>query len=632
MKRTVITIIGMGPRGISVLERLAHFSIVHGWQHAIRVEIVDPGESGQGTHYDTQPAHLLTNTLASQVTVFPPDSAACGSTAPSFLEWAREAGYRHFDGAFHATGDAHGEPLSDQHYLPRHLLGRYFSAAFDRIVRALPANITVHHHRRLARDVAERVDGGFDVHLDGGADFHTDYLVLALGHGRRQPDDADRRHAEFVREHARHNDRLDYFPAAYPVERLGRISPDATVAVQGIGLTAHDVISHLTVGRGGRFAAQDGRLRYLPSGREPAILLFSRSGLPFSARAVNQKGAERYAARHLTMEAVAALRERALRVRGSRQIDFVAELMPLVMADMAEARHAALHRGLARATRAPDFVFDAAARAEIESILDPLASQSFRSLADFRRYFTDFLARDLAEANLGNLDSPVKAATDVLRDLREQLRLAAEYSGFTPESNPAFAEGFVNTLNRIVFGPPRHRNEQLLALFEQGFVDLAGGPGASIHGERERSRFAIESSFAGSRERRLADVLVVSRIDVFSPNSDSSELIANLLARGLIRGYRNGAYHPGGIDITPTHRVVGRDGTANPRLWAIGYPVEGPHYYTQELARPGRKSRLTIDAEVCVADCFASLGAIAQPSLFAARMRPGALDPAPVTE
>jgi hypothetical protein len=345
------------------------------------------------------------------------------------------------------------------------------------------------------------------------------------------------------------------------------------------------------------------------------MILFSRSGLPFSARAINQKGAAgRYVPRFFTVDAIAALRKRAAAAAASGdsqnsargQIDFVNEVMPLVMADMAYARQVALSGSTVPEEQ---FVFDAAARAAIETILDPLRTRTFEDLAEFRRFFRQFLVDDLAEVDKGNVKSPIKAATDVLRDVREQFRLAAEYGGFTPDSDKIFSGPFVNTLNRIVFGPPRHRNLELLALLDQGVIDLAGGPGAAVHADRERAQFAIETTFGARQERRYADVLVVSRIDVFSPERDQSELVTHLLERGLIRGYRNGAFHPGGIDISPSNNTIGRDGIANPRMWAIGYPVEGPHYYTQELPRPGRKSRLTLDAELCLQVLFKSLGA-----------------------
>jgi anaerobic glycerol-3-phosphate dehydrogenase len=59
----------------------------------------------------------------------------------------------------------------------------------------------------------------------------------------------------------------------------------------------------------------------------------------------------------------------------------------------------------------------------------------------------------------------------------------------------------------------------------------------------------------------------------------------------------NGQYHPSGIDIDENLRVKDASGAVQPRLWAIGFVVEGPHFYTHALPRPGIASRQTVDAE-----------------------------------
>ena len=59
-----------------------------------------------------------------------------------------------------------------------------------------------------------------------------------------------------------------------------------TVAVEGMGLVAVDVVMALTLGRGGSFVENGDRLRYVRSGDEPALRLFSRSGFPYCAKAV----------------------------------------------------------------------------------------------------------------------------------------------------------------------------------------------------------------------------------------------------------------------------------------------------------------------------------------------------------
>ena len=59
-----------------------------------------------------------------------------------------------------------------------------------------------------------------------------------------------------------------HFPRPYPVGRYAKtIPPGATVAVEGMGLVATDVVMALTVGRGGSFAENGDRLRYVASGQ-----------------------------------------------------------------------------------------------------------------------------------------------------------------------------------------------------------------------------------------------------------------------------------------------------------------------------------------------------------------------------
>lgn len=602
MTQTVLTIIGMGPRGISVLERIAHHVRSESLNQKLVVNLVDPGECGQGTHSARQPHHLLTNTLANQVTIFPPDTAATHADRLSFGEWARMAGYRKFGSACYPTGETAGEEINDQHYLPRHLLGQYFTWAFDRIAESLPCNVELVHLRHRAVGIERSADNRQVVHLNGGLKVESDFVILTTGHGKRSKDKDDLRFEDFVQSSSFKNSNLAFFPHAYPIDQLERVSPDATVAIQGFGLTAHDVLSHLTTGRGGAFVENQAGLEYRKSGREPRILMYSRKSLPFSGRAINQKSVDgRYQARFFTVEAVAELRNRSLMTRGTPQIDFVGEILPLVKKDMARARRTALD---GQSPGDAEWSPDAADLTAIDKILDPLHDASFDGFQAFETFFRDFLLDDLAEIDKGNVHGPVKAATDVLRDLRETFRLAAEYTGFTAESHKVFAGEFVQTLNRIVFGPPRHRNAELVALLNAGVVELAGGPRATTNVDPASAKFVIDTRFGETVERRSADVLVLSRIDVFSPLNDGSALMQNLLQSGSIRPYYNGEYHPGGIDIDQNNNVLDRDGRSQPDFWAIGYLVEGPHYYTQELPRPGRYSRLTRDADVCISRLF----------------------------
>ena len=137
----------------------------------------------------------------------------------------------------------------------------------------------------------------------------------------------------------------------YPVEYFDQSAPaGSSVAVAGMGLVGFDVLTALTVGRGGTFedrCDRADRLRYVPSGREPTINLYSRSGVPYCAKSAT--GVDPYGEYQpvvCTPEEFAALTNPG----GSpvrRQVDFRDELLPLIFAEM-QARyyiHAALLAG-----------------------------------------------------------------------------------------------------------------------------------------------------------------------------------------------------------------------------------------------------------------------------------------------
>jgi len=256
-----ITIIGFGPRGLTLLERILESAHRLPGGASLHIDAVDPGECGQGSHPTQQPDHLLINTIASQVTMFPPDSVAGGEIGATLAEWAIGSGYRRFGRRFARTADASGEEITEYDHLPRSLLGEYMSWFFEQIIQRLPNTITLTHHRTRARDV-QPTSEGFRVQLEGERFIKADYLFLATGHGRRKPTDEDLKSVEFVKHHAPENEALAFYACPYPVTTLSQIPADATVAIQGFGLTAHDVISELTVGRGGQFIGSEGNLRY----------------------------------------------------------------------------------------------------------------------------------------------------------------------------------------------------------------------------------------------------------------------------------------------------------------------------------------------------------------------------------
>ncbi|WP_176055006.1 FAD/NAD(P)-binding protein [Paraburkholderia caribensis] len=626
MSRTIpIAVIGMGPRGLTVLERLLEFANQIPVGVTLAITVFDPNDCGQGVHSAKQPDHLLINTVASQVTMFAPQSRLGRDGSPSLVEWARIEGYRVVGGVFRRVPEGEGRAITDADHLPRRLLGEYLSWICERIVVALPRNVTIAYRRSMVVDLLP-LQNGYQVIEQHGIPHTAQFVFLTTGHGRRQPSEVDERYARFAKRHFFKNPDLAYLATPYPVEMLDEVAAHTTVAIQGFGLTAHDVISTLTLGRGGYYVERNGELVYEKSGLEPRMLLVSRQCLPFSARGINQKGLTgRHEARFFTPAAVAKLREAAFEATGDQRIDFRVDVLPLVIKEMAYAYRAASQRG---AVDAESFEPSSAELAAVGQILWPLSDREFSSFDDFREFFYRILRDDLDHALRGNLVSPVKAATDVLRDTREALRAAVEYGGLTPESHRYFIEEFNAITNRVSFGPPLRRNREFLALHAAGLIDVAGGPGALVIDDDASARFRIECRYGERIDRWYADVLVSARLDSYSPLTDASPLSAALLARGIARPYVNGNYHPGGIEIDTKLHPVGPDGKSGTRLWAIGFPVEGAHFYTHALPRPGIVSRQTSDAACCVQELLDAI--VAESVVAASTLAPIELPPSPV--
>jgi uncharacterized NAD(P)/FAD-binding protein YdhS len=158
MKRYSVTIIGMGPRGLSVLERIT--ATARSRKLLLDIILIEPGECGPGIHAARQPQHLLINTLASQVSLFPAAGVvrhAPVCATPSLTEWARQSGYRRVGQDYYriaATGA--GEEIGEFDYLPRGLLGEYLVWAYRQITACLPATVSLTHHRHRTRQRLHR--------------------------------------------------------------------------------------------------------------------------------------------------------------------------------------------------------------------------------------------------------------------------------------------------------------------------------------------------------------------------------------------------------------------------------------------------------------------------------------------
>lgn len=194
-----VCIVGAGPRGLSVLERICANERKSASHPAVTVHVVDIARPGPGQVWRTgQSPHLLMNTVASQVTVYTDGSVVMNGPiedGPSLYEWAKS---RCLTGNPATTAADPGgrfrneaAALGPDSYPSRALYGRYLEEVFATTVSRAPAHVTVVEHRARAvalddAPVGPAAEAGSGPQVltlaDGTRITGLDAVVLAQGH------------------------------------------------------------------------------------------------------------------------------------------------------------------------------------------------------------------------------------------------------------------------------------------------------------------------------------------------------------------------------------------------------------------------------------------------------------------
>ncbi|MFC0131204.1 response regulator [Massilia eurypsychrophila] len=626
-----IAIIGLGPRGLSVFDRIIAYARNDSSATPLDLYLFDSKEFGPGCHTTDQADHLLVNTVACQMTQFSDDTVRGAGPllyGPSFADWL--SSNRDASGA-RAEIDRNG-------YYSRALFGDYLRWGFEYLKKLAPPHMTIFLHNYAGVDDLSWQDDQWHVSYDGCA-FLADFVYLTTGHARKVLTESERTLTQKVDAARSRNPRLQLVLEPYPIRNaVSSVTATDTIAIEGMGLTSFDLIAQLTQGRGGKFEAcgkmeAAGRLRYRPSGNEPQILLYSRSGLPLTARAVNQKGVfGQYKPKFLTFAKVEALRLEA----DGGQLDFEKQIIPLLWCDMQFAYYFAyLHKrrdkiaalmfsnefmacdGIGARQALIDRHIDKREQLSWEKLVDPIPVLARKSRRQYDDWLRGHMWRDYEHACLGNLDGPLKSACDVLRDVRDVVRSAIDFGGLYEHSHRWVLSEFLPIMNRLAVGPPKERIAQLLALMDAGTVRADFGPGARCELDESRASFVVQSHWPG--EMASANVLVRGRASLPGPLEDKSPLMRKLVQRGIVRPFMNGQFHPGGITVDRNMNVVAHDGAAQTTLWALGTLVEGCKFYTFVLPRPGANSTTMVDAGRAVGHMMDTIAARKAAGLHARR-------------
>ncbi|MFG2644024.1 FAD/NAD(P)-binding protein [Streptomyces sp. NPDC048370] len=541
--RRALVIVGAGPRGTGVLERIAANVPELYDGSGLDVHVVDPYPPGGGRiwRHDQSPL-LRMNSQARNVTMFTDATVEMAGPVlpgPTVHEWAGGDG-RAFVGRREHSG--------------------YLRWVYERAVAALPDGVVVHHHPHRAL----RVDGARTerqtVRLEGvDTPLAADLVILTQGHLDAELDEEQTRLADYA---ARHG--LTHLPPEFTAESdLSGLAPGAPVIVRGFGLAFVDLMVLLTEGRGGRY--EDGE--YVPSGREPVLYVGSRRGVPYHAKIEYPLVGERPPLpRHLGPREI----DRLLALPGG--FDFRRDAWPLVAKELGFAHYHRLFTAHPERTRLPWAEFDRAHaalphggpelhalvasavpdpadRLDLTALDRPLAG--VRHTTDealqehLRGYIADGLARRRDPAH-----SPALALSHALPAVYEQLARLGDLG--------TWWHGFFSYL---ASGPPDPRLRNLLALSRAGIVRFLG---ADLRVVAEGGVFRALSPTLPGRVTE-ARALVEARLPEPTVVATRDPLLRALYADGAA------ATPAGFLAVDPVDgRVLDRTGTPYPRRFALG--------------------------------------------------------------
>jgi uncharacterized NAD(P)/FAD-binding protein YdhS len=594
-------IVGLGSWGLCVLERTV--SRARQTTTLIRLHVVEPGQLGGGVYATEQPDYLVLNNPCGQLSLYAsPDDVDDPLYAKGLYDWAVETGYQWV--GYECRIGGLGVPILATDYLPRRLMGEYLAWFYDTLLSDIPANLEVVRHYAAATDIEPELGGRETVSLDDGTSISVQHVVLTSGHTLNDEFIGSSTDVRYLRPYP-----VEYFDTLLP--------PGAPIAIAGMGLVGFDLLTALTIGRGGTYEDVGERKRYLPSGNEPDIYLYSRSGDPYCAKSAH--GIDPYGEYQPVVCTPQAFSEltNPQGSRSRRRVDFRHDLMPMLFAEM-QGRyytHAAFLEGGASAVGIVRSSLQLAwANGTFDQVVASLESRyghfdpasyvfadvdaRYGSSDDYQTHVYEMVEKDLDQAlTVGG--SPVKAALEVTRILRDQLRSVIEFGGLTLESYIDFQSNVRGRINRFEAGPPPLRSQQLLGLLDAEMVHIPFGPHPELTAAAD-GKVTIRSTKLTHASEATVNGVVRGHLDLPSLARSRSPLLSRLYAKGRLTQLSYGDTTVGSVAISEDFHPYDAEGRLQVNLSLLGVLTEGVRYFTHYLPSPRSRLRAVLDAQLCV--------------------------------
>ncbi|RCV48151.1 FAD/NAD(P)-binding protein [Marinitenerispora sediminis] len=616
-----VVVVGAGPRGVSVVERLAARAAPGA--PPVRAALVDAVEVGAGATWRTdQSPLLLNNTYSAHTTIYTDESTPMSGPVvpgPDLMAWAADPAAPPGRPAWVERETAELRPWS---FPTRRLQGVYYREQLARA--AAGGRVSVAEFTGRAVELTAEDGGARAVRLADGRVLRGAVVVLAQGMVQ-----AVRSVRVQALVDAAERDGLVYVEPGMPAERdWDAVPAGETVLVAGLGANFFDVVALLTEGRGGRFEpAGDpdfpARLRYLPSGREPRLVAGSRRGLPYRAKAAYPGGfPPRYQPRLATREWFAEAARTPLQ-------DFRAAVWPQVARELAWAHLSTLldhHPGalapgvtaetlLERLAAAPAHGIDDVVAAAVtdprwhfavDRLDRPGPTGPFEE-DEWRRWVARYVDEELRAIH-DPLRHPRNTVNRAMAALRGHVHALVRAGAIDGRSAAAHVAGEFTPLGlALASGPPPRRTAEVLSLVDAGLLELLGegavfehadgafvGRSTAVRRPPVRARAFIETRMSKGRVPDTDDPLLRSLLDGgrarlhSRPNADGTRTTGSTL------------------DVTPDgFHLLDARGRADERVVVLGIPAEGVQPGSAIGATPGVPSPLLAGADRAAAHVHA---------------------------
>lgn len=603
-----ITFVGAGPRTAGIVERIIA-SQPEIDDRPLVLHLVDPHPPGAGRIWRDRQSGLLTlNSMAGDVTMFTDESCSIDGPilpGPDLATWAsavREGRIRNIDIDPLTEPELAAElnALTPESFPTRRLHERYLTWFLEQAVDGLSAGSKVLWHRDEVVRVADEASGAQVVTLASGDELTTDLVIYSFGHLGSELTGEARYFSDFAAVRG-----ATYLPPSYTADAaLDVFEPGSDIIVRGLGLAAVDLITLMTLGRGGAFQReQDGRLRYLASGREAKLLLGSRRGVPYRSKVSSTPRGDAYAPRYFNADVARRIADTTAR------LDFSDDLYPHIRRELLHAYYLELftgspdrvetdwpsfRRGLDELDLDGEEYADFVARAvpdpldrlDLAKLDRPLAGVQLGDAEALQQWTRHYIAHNLQRSTDPRHSELQALFTGILRAY-----MAATEIATSPNWEPAsfireFQRRWYKFFSYIASGPPPERLEQLLALSEAGIVEFLGA-GVLVSVDNATGEFVAKSATIPGERRTRA--LIDAWLPEASAEHTDSPVLRDLLDSGAGREQQIGPIANGLVEVRLSDsRLIRKGGGVHPRRFAVGPGTSRPN--------AGAFSRPNIDA------------------------------------